>query len=84
MACKLISASIAAAAAVAAVAAMLAVSGPAFAESAVDDMTSTLSATPAAFRGRCPAVITFNGTITVTGKIAFAKSQKCEEQIIIV
>ena len=65
MACKLISASIAAAA----VAAMLAVSGPAFAASAVDGMTSTLSATPAAFRGRCPAVITFNGTITVTGKI---------------
>ncbi len=50
-------------------AAMVCVSGSAFAASTVSDVTSTLSATPRVHRGECPAVITFNGTITVAGTI---------------
>jgi hypothetical protein len=40
----------------------------ALAEPTVSGMTNTLSATPRTFRGNCPAVITFNGTITVNGE----------------
>ena len=45
-------------------------SSASFAQSTVTDVVSTLSASPAAFKGKCPAVITFNGTITVKGKIS--------------
>ncbi len=55
---------------VAAVAAFAAgFAAPAFAASIVTGMTDTLSASPVAYQGKCPAVITFNGKITVTGRI---------------
>jgi hypothetical protein len=52
-----------------ATAAVLAVAAPAFAESSVSNMTNTLTASPIHSVGRCPAVITFTGTITVEGNI---------------
>ena len=52
--------------------AMVATPGFALAAASVTSMTNTLSATPAAFRGKCPAVITFNGTITVDGQFGAA------------
>ena len=39
------------------------------AASTVSNVTSTLSATPAGYTGKCPTVITFNGTIKVEGMI---------------
>ena len=45
------------------------VSGPAFAASSVSNITSTLAASPTVSHGKCPAVITFEGTITVKGNI---------------
>jgi len=45
------------------------VSGGAFAASSVSNITSTLVASPTVSRGKCPAVITFTGTITVKGHI---------------
>ncbi|MGC9954835.1 MAG: hypothetical protein ABSD21_11225 [Rhizomicrobium sp.] len=50
-----------------AIAATAAFSGNALAASSVANMNTTLSAMPRAFRGVCPAVITFTGTITVKG-----------------
>jgi hypothetical protein len=43
------------------------VSGLAFAASSVSNITSTLTASPTVSQGKCPAVITFKGTITVKG-----------------
>ena len=51
-----------------ALAATAAFSGNAFAESSVLDMNTILAASPSAFKGKCPAVITFNGRITVKGR----------------
>ncbi len=45
------------------------VSGLAHAGSIVTQIEPTLSASPPSFSGKCPAVITFNGTIRVTGHI---------------
>jgi hypothetical protein len=42
---------------------------PAFAESSVSDVVSSLTASPPSHVGICPAVITFTGTITVRGNI---------------
>ena len=50
-----------------AIAAAAAFSGSALAASSVAGMNTTLSAAPRVFRGVCPAVITFTGTITVRG-----------------
>jgi hypothetical protein len=50
-----------------AITAAAAFSGNALAASSVAGMKTTLSATPQVSRGACPAVITFNGTITVRG-----------------
>jgi hypothetical protein len=50
-----------------AIAAAAAFSTSALAASSVAGMNTTLSAVPMAFKGKCPAVITFKGTITVRG-----------------
>ena len=53
-------------------ASMLAVAEPASADitvSSVADMHASVTAVPMHFRGRCPAVITFKGSITVTGGV---------------
>jgi hypothetical protein len=50
-----------------AIAAMVSVSGAALAASSVTGMSATLAAAPRAYSGKCPAVITFRGTITVKG-----------------
>ena len=48
--------------------ALVAFSGYALAGSTVANVATTLTAAPKAFKGTCPAVITFSGTITVRGK----------------
>jgi hypothetical protein len=50
-----------------AIAVAAAFSASALAASSVAGMNTTLYAVPAAFKGKCPAVITFKGTITVRG-----------------
>jgi hypothetical protein len=49
--------------------AAIGLAGAAFAQSTITNVTSTLSASPRVYRGVCPGVITFNGTITVVGRI---------------
>jgi len=51
------------------VATALCASSLAFAASSVSSVVSTLTAVPPAYQGKCPAVITFKGTITVKGNI---------------
>ena len=51
-----------------ALAATVALTGNAFATSSVLSMNSILVASPSAFKGKCPAVITFDGRITVKGR----------------
>jgi hypothetical protein len=50
-----------------AIAAAAAFSASALAASSVAGMNTTLSAVPMVFKGKCPAVITFKGMITVRG-----------------
>lgn len=50
-----------------AIAGMVSLPGAVLAAPTVSSMTNTLSATPAAYNDKCPAVITFNGTIAVDG-----------------
>jgi hypothetical protein len=47
----------------------LAAAGAALADSSVSNITNRLMAAPRMYRGQCPAVITFDGTITVAGRI---------------
>lgn len=47
---------------------LFAFASQALADSSVSNVTATLAASPVAYKGKCPAVITFKGTITVTGK----------------
>jgi len=42
---------------------------PATAESSVSNVVSSLIAAPPSYNGPCPAQITFNGSITVEGRI---------------